>query len=204
MNVLVFIALLLAAGLMDLVVLPRVAGAGAGAEPAVTAAAPAAAPAAEAQSLYALPARGLLGEDAPLAAHRGKVALVVNVASRCGLTPQYAGLEKLYRELAPQGFVVLGFPSNDFKEQEPGTPQEIRAFCDAEYGVTFPLFEKAPVTGEAKSAIYRFLTRGFAEPNWNFTKYLVDRQGRVLQRFDPRTAPDDPQLREAVVRALAG
>lgn len=231
MQVILFLALLMAAGVMDLVVAPRLAVAGG--QPAAAASAQPQAPAAAAAdpakaatgaaataatgagggagaaqpqapaSFYDLPAQGLMGEDAPLAAHRGRVALVVNVASKCGLTPQYAGLEKLHRELAPQGFVVLGFPSNDFREQEPGTPQEIRAFCDANYGVTFPLFAKQRVTGAEKSPVYRFLTRELEEPSWNFTKYLVDRQGRVRQRFDSRTAPDDPGLREAIARALA-
>jgi len=229
MQAILFLALLMAAGVMDLVVAPRLAVAGD--RPAAAASARPQAPAAvtadpardatgvaaaaatgsgagaaqpqAAASFYDLPAQGLMGEDAPLAAYRGRVALVVNVASKCGLTPQYAGLEKLHRELAPRGFVVLGFPSNDFREQEPGTPQEIRAFCDANCGVTFPLFAKQRVTGAEKSPVYRFLTRELEEPSWNFTKYLVDRQGRVRQRFDPRTAPDDPGLREAIDRALA-
>ncbi len=231
MQAILFLALLMVAGVMDLVVAPRLAVAGS--QPAAAAAAPgqpqAPAPVAAdparaaagataatatgagegaaqpeaAASFYDLPAHGLMGEEAPLAAYRGRVALVVNVASKCGLTPQYAGLEKLHRELAPRGFVVLGFPSNDFRDQEPGTPQEIRAFCDANFGVTFPLFAKQRVTGADKSAVYRFLTRELEEPSWNFTKYLIDRQGRVRQRFDPRTAPDDSGLREAIDRALA-
>jgi glutathione peroxidase len=154
-------------------------------------------------SLYELKTSTLEGEPADLAIYRGRVALVVNVASKCGLTPQYAGLEKLYRELAEQGFVVLGFPSNDFMNQEPGSPEEIRAFCDAEYGVTFPLFAKTRVKGDEKSEIYRYLTRELDEPSWNFTKYLVDAEGRVLYRFSPRTKPDDPELRGAIEAALA-
>ena len=197
MNTLIFLVLLMTAGLLDLVVLPRAAEA----EPRVGAAAT---QQVQTGSFYDLPARGLLDPLASLALYRGQVALVVNVASKCGLTPQYAALEKLYEELAPAGFVIIGFPSNDFLGQEPGTPEEIRAFCDAKYGVTFPLFEKVRVKGDGKSPVYRFLTRSLEEPSWNFTKYLIDRQGRVLQRFDPRTPPDDPQLREAIVRALAG
>jgi glutathione peroxidase len=197
MNFMLFFALLMTAGLLDLVVLPRATSAGPRPETAAAAPAPAG-------SFYDLPAHGLLDAQASLAAYHGKVALVVNVASKCGLTPQYAGLEKLYLELAPRGFVILGFPSNDFLGQEPGTPAEIRAFCDAKYGVTFPLFEKVRVKGDDKSPVYRYLTRELEEPSWNFTKYLVDRQGRVLQRFDPRTPPDDPKLREAIARALAG
>jgi glutathione peroxidase len=158
---------------------------------------------ASASSLHAFSTRTLEGQTVSLGIYRGRVLLVVNVASRCGLTPQYAGLETLHRELADSGFAVLGFPSNDFLEQEPGTPAEIRAFCDAEYGVTFPLFEKVKVKGEDKCPIYRFLTRDHPEPSWNFTKYLVDQDGHVVQRFDPRTPPDDPQLRAAIMKLLS-
>jgi len=156
----------------------------------------------EAAGFYTLTSRTLEGEEVALATWQGQVALVVNVASKCGLTPQYAGLEKLYRELAPQGFVVLGFPSNDFRNQEPGTPAEIRSFCTTNYEVTFPLFEKMVVTGEQKSEIYAFLTREQKEPSWNFTKYLVGRDGQVLARFEPGTAPDDPELRGAIMKEL--
>ncbi len=155
-------------------------------------------------SLYDLQGLTLEGEEVAFGAWRGKVALVVNVASKCGLTPQYAGLEKLYRELAPRGFVILAFPSNDFRNQEPGSAEEIRTFCQQNYGVTFPLFAKVVVTGEEKCEVYRFLTRDHAEPSWNFTKYLVDRAGRVLERFEPATKPDDPALREAIEKALTG
>ena len=135
----------------------------------------------------------------------GRPALLVNVASKCGLTPQYEGLEKLHRELSGAGFAVLGFPSNDFMGQEPGTPEEIRAFCDAKYQVTFPLFEKVAVKGDGKCDLYRFLTAGgLEEPTWNFTKYLVGRDGRVIARFGPRTAPDDPELRAAIDAAGSG
>jgi len=154
--------------------------------------------------LFDLQSRTLEGEEVALGDWRGKVALVVNVASKCGLTPQYAGLEKLYRELAPRGFVILAFPSNDFRNQEPGSAEEIRTFCQQNYGVTFPLFAKVAVTGEEKCEVYRFLTRDHAEPSWNFTKYLVDRQGGVLERFEPGTKPDDPALRKAIEQALTG
>ncbi len=155
-------------------------------------------------SFYDLSTRTLAGEPAPLSAWKGRVTLVVNTASKCGLTPQYEGLEKLHRELSGAGFAVLGFPSNDFMGQEPGTPEEIRAFCDAKYQVTFPLFEKVAVKGDAKCDLYRFLTAGgLEEPTWNFTKYLVGRDGRVLARFGPRTAPDDPELRAAIDAALS-
>ena len=159
---------------------------------------------AAAGSFYDLKSRTLAGEPAALDLYKGKVALVVNTASKCGLTPQYEGLEKLHRELSGAGFVVLGFPSNDFMGQEPGTPEEIRAFCDTKYQVTFPLFEKVAVKGDGKCDLYRLLTAGgLEEPTWNFTKYLVGRDGRVIARFGPRTAPDDPELRSAIDAALA-
>jgi glutathione peroxidase len=155
-----------------------------------------------ASGFYALQSRTLEGEEIALSAWQGQVALVVNVASKCGLTPQYAGLEKLYRELAPRGFVILAFPSNDFSNQEPGTPAEIRQFCTIKYEVTFPLFEKVQVRGEQKCEIYRFLTQDHEEPTWNFTKYLVSRDGRVVARFDPRTKPDAADLRKAIEQEL--
>lgn len=154
-------------------------------------------------SLYDLQTWSLEGEPVDLGRYRGQVALVVNTASKCGLTPQYEGLEALYRDLAPRGFVVLGFPANDFKEQEPGTAAEIREFCTLKFDVTFPLFAKTTVKGEQKSEIYRLLCAELAEPTWNFTKYLVDKHGRVLVRFGPRTAPDDQALRDAILQALA-
>ena len=154
-------------------------------------------------SFYALETRTLEGEEISLAEWDGRVALVVNVASKCGLTPQYEGLEALHRELSDRGFAVLGFPSNDFMNQEPGSPSEIRAFCSDTYGVTFPMFEKVAVKGEAKSPVYEHLTRELEEPTWNFTKYLVDRSGTVLYRFPPQTAPDDEDLRAKIEAALA-
>jgi len=155
-------------------------------------------------SLYDLEVRTLEGEAADLDQYRGLVALVVNTASKCGLTPQYEGLEALYREFAPQGFVVLGFPSNDFMGQEPGSPAEIRYFCTERYDVSFPLFEKSRVKGDEKSPVYALLTAELDEPSWNFTKYLVDREGTVVARFGPRTAPDSPRLRATIESALTG
>ena len=195
MKELLFGGLLIAAGMLDLYVLPRAAAAG-------TAARPGAASRAEPASLHDLRTRTLEGEPVSLANWRGRVLLVVNVASRCGLTPQYGGLERLHRELADRGFSVLAFPSNDFLGQEPGTPAEIRAFCSAEYDVSFPLLEKVKVKGEDRCEVYRFLTREHDEPSWNFTKYLVDPKGRVVRRFDPRTPPDDPELRAAIEALL--
>ena len=159
-------------------------------------------PADEPASLYDLKTRTLAGEPAELAIYRGKVALVVNLASKCGLTPQYEGLEELYRELASRGFVILGFPSNDFMGQEPGTPEEIQQFCSTRYDVTFPLFEKVKVKGEDRCGVYQLLTAGLKEPNWNFTKYLVDAEGKVLYRFGPRTKPDDEDLRARIEELL--
>lgn len=156
-------------------------------------------------TLWTQQTRTLAGEPTSLEPWRGQVALVVNVASKCGLTPQYEGLEALYREFKDQGFVILAFPSNDFMGQEPGTPAEIQSFCSTKFDVTFPLFEKMVVKGEGKSELYRFLTAGgLEEPSWNFTKYLVDREGRVISRFAPRTTPEDPGLRAAVKAAIGG
>lgn len=155
------------------------------------------------ESLYALTSRTLTGDPIELKEFEGQVALVVNVASKCGLTPQYEGLEKLHDELKDRGFTVLGFPSNDFLNQEPGTPEQILEFCSSTYGVSFPMFEKVVVKGDAKAPVYQLLTRNLEEPTWNFTKYLVDRQGRVLYRFAPRTEPSDPDLRAKIEAALA-
>ncbi len=145
----------------------------------------------------------LLGEPLSLSDYEGKVCLVVNVASKCGLTPQYAGLEALQSELGGDDFTVLGFPSNDFQNQEPGTPEEIAEFCSKTYGVTFPMFEKVKVTGEEKSEIYQFLCADLEQPTWNFTKYLVGRSGEVLYRFAPKTEPDDDELRARIAQAIA-
>lgn len=158
----------------------------------------------EVASLYQMSTATLEGVPFDLSAYEGRVALVVNVASRCGLTPQYEGLQELYDELEPRGFVVLAFPSNDFMGQEPGSAEEIRAFCSENYGVTFPVFSKRPVTGEDMDEVFQFLTLEQEAPSWNFTKYLVDRDGHVVRRFGPRTSPDDPALREAIEAALGG
>lgn len=160
----------------------------------------------EAEStFYSMQTRTLSGEPVDLTQYKGKVSLIVNTASQCGLTPQYEGLEALYRELSPQGFVILGFPSNDFMGQEPGTAKEIAEFCRTNFDVTFPLFAKDHVKGEEKSEIYGTLVAtGLEEPTWNFTKYLVDRQGKVVARFGPRTKPDDADLRQAIEDLLVG
>lgn len=154
-------------------------------------------------SLYDLDAVSLDGQAVDLGQYRGRVALVVNTASKCGLTPQYEGLEKLYVELADQGFVVLGFPSGDFMGQEYDEAAAIREFCSVNYGVTFPLFARSHVKGKNRSEVFGLLTEELEEPTWNFTKYVVGKDGRVVARFGPRTAPDNPRLRDTIERALA-
>lgn len=133
----------------------------------------------------------------------GKVLLVVNTASKCGFTPQYDALEKLHAELESRGFAVLGFPSNDFMSQEPGTEKEIREFCTLTYGVKFPMFQKVSVKGDAADAFYKELAaQGGGEPGWNFHKYLISKDGKVLQAFGSRVKPDAPELRAAIEAAL--
>lgn len=140
----------------------------------------------------------LTGGEQDLAAFQGKVVLIVNTASRCGLTGQYEGLQALYERKGDEGFVILGFPANNFRDQEPGTNDEIAEFCEKTYGVTFPMFAKVSVKGDDICPLYRELTTQPApvggEIRWNFDKFLVDRSGRVVARFDPRTQPDDPAL----------
>ena len=156
-------------------------------------------------NLYSMKTKTLEGKDIDLGEYKGKVALVVNVASRCGMTPQYNGLEKLYGELKGQGFVILGMPCNDFGGQEPGTADEIRTFCSTKYNVTFPMFTKVQTKpGAGQSEIYEFLgTRTGKLPGWNFGKYLIGRDGQPIAFFDSRTAPDDKALLEAIEKALA-
>ena len=155
-------------------------------------------------SLYDLKVTTLAGQPSDLAAYRGKVVLVVNVASRCGYTPQYAGLEKLYREMEPKGLTILGFPSNDFGGQEPGTPEEIQTFCKTTYDVTFPLFSKVVTkAGAEQSPVYTFLGETGNLPTWNFAKYVVDKAGKVVAFFPSKVTPDAPELRAAIEKALA-
>lgn len=149
---------------------------------------------------------GLTGGEIDLSAFRGKPVLIVNTASKCGFTPQYAGLEALWKEYGPQGLAVIGVPSNDFGAQEPGTAQEIAAFCDRTYGVTFPLAAKAHVRGPGAIPLFRWLrAQGgvLSAPRWNFYKYLIGRDGRLAAWFTPLTAPGSARLRRAVKRALA-
>jgi glutathione peroxidase len=155
-------------------------------------------------SFYDLETMTLDGKSADLAQYKGKVSLVVNVASKCGYTPQYEGLEKLQREMKGKDFNVLGFPSNDFGGQEPGTAQEIATFCKLTYGVTFPMFEKVVTRkGPDQSPIYTFLGSSGNLPAWNFSKYVVDKQGRIVAFFASQVTPEDPALRAAIAKALA-
>ena len=142
------------------------------------------------------------GKPAPLSAYRGKVVLIVNVASRCGFTPQYAGLEALYEKYKDRGFVILGFPANNFGGQEPGTNEEIKTFCSSKYNVTFPMYSKISVKGDDKAPLYQFLTATGGEIQWNFTKFLVDKDGKVVARFEPKVTPESPEVAEAIEKAL--
>lgn len=159
-------------------------------------------------NLYEIPVNTITGEPNSLAPFVGKVLLVVNVASKCGLTPQYEGLEALHEKYAERGFSVVGFPCNQFKGQEPGSAEEIQAFCSTTYGVTFPLYEKIDVNGDERHPIYEQLTavadaqdyRG--DIRWNFEKFLVGPDGSV-QRFAPTVVPDDPILVSAIEAALS-
>lgn len=137
-------------------------------------------------------------------AYGGQVLLVVNTASKCGLTPQYEGLEALHQKYSPQGFAVLGFPSNDFMGQEPGTEAEIQEFCTLTYGVKFPMFEKVVVRGSEAAPLFRELAAATGDqPGWNFHKYLIDRSGKVVASFGSRTKPDAPEIVAAIEKAIA-
>jgi glutathione peroxidase len=157
-------------------------------------------------SLYDISAQRLDGSTGQLAEYRGKVLLIVNVASRCGFTPQYAGLEALYRKYRDQGLVVLGFPCNQFGAQEPGSAAEIGAFCSSTYDVTFPLFAKVDVNGPDAHALYQHLKSakpgilGTEGIKWNFTKFLVNRQGEVVERYAPKDTPES--LDSAIAAAM--
>jgi glutathione peroxidase len=178
--------------------------------------------------IQSIPVRRITGEETTLNEHNGKVVLIVNVASKCGLTPQYEALETLYRQYNGKGFVICGFPSNDFAGQEPGTNDEIQSFCTLNFGVDFPLYEKITVVGNDKHPLYseliaarpeaistsetpfeEDLKRFGVQPNtapeilWNFEKFIIDREGNVAARFAPNTTPDDPALIKALEEELA-
>lgn len=158
--------------------------------------------------IHDIPLKTLAGEDTTLGALEGKTLLVVNVASKCGLTPQYTGLEKLQERYADKGFSVVGFPCNQFAGQEPGTAEEIQTFCSTTYGVSFPLFEKLDVNGESRHPLYAELTKAAdaegaaGDVQWNFEKFLVAPDGTVVNRFRPRTEPDAPEVLAAIEAVL--
>jgi glutathione peroxidase len=161
-----------------------------------------------ASSLYNFTLPSIDGKPMPLADFKGKVILMVNVASQCGYTPQYTALEAVYEKYKDKGFVIVGFPASDFGQQEPGTNQEIKTFCSRKYSVTFPLYAKVSVKGADQTPLYQYLTKE-ADPavageiKWNFTKFLVDRSGHVVQRFEPAVTPDSPQVVSAIEKLLA-
>jgi len=158
-------------------------------------------------SIQDIAVKDIDGKDTSLSAYKGKVLLIVNVASKCGLTPQYKGLEAIHEKYKDQGFSVLGFPCNQFNGQEPGTNEEIKRFCSTKYNVTFPLFDKLDVNGPKRHPLYAELA-GKDSPypgdiKWNFGKFLIGRDGKIIKRFEPRTTPDDPEVTKAIEAALA-
>ncbi|MDD2239498.1 MAG: glutathione peroxidase [Kiritimatiellae bacterium] len=159
------------------------------------------------QGIHTLTMKDIDGEDVALSAYQGQVLLVVNVASKCGFTRQYAGLEKLYNTYKDRGFAILGFPANNFMRQEPGTEAEIKSFCTLTYGVTFPMFSKISVKGKTIHPLYAFLTSKEDSDHggaitWNFNKFLIGKDGQVIGRFGSRTEPDAPELVAAIEKAL--
>ena len=161
-----------------------------------------------ASNVYEFTPKSIDGQAAPLDAYKGKVLLLVNVASKCGFTPQYKALEAVYEKYKDQGLVVVGFPANNFMSQEPGTNEEIKTFCSRTYNVTFPMMSKISVKGDDKAPLYQFLTDTAANPStggeikWNFTKFLVDKNGKVVARFEPKVTPDSPEVVAAIEKAL--
>ncbi len=157
--------------------------------------------------VYTFTLNSIDGKPAPLADYKGKVVLIVNVASQCGYTPQYSALESIYEKYKDQGFVILGFPANNFGSQEPGTNEEIKTFCTRKYSVTFPMYAKISVKGADQAPLYAYLTKetgtGLAgDIKWNFTKFLVDREGKVVQRFEPAVTPDSNEMTAAIEKQL--
>ena len=170
--------------------------------------APTAAPTTQQTGPLTFTMKDIDGHDVNLADYRGKVVMIVNVASRCGFTPQYQGLEALYKTYADRGFVILGFPANNFASQEPGTDSEIKTFCSSKYDVTFPMMSKISVAGDDQHPLYALLTGtqdgAFAGPiGWNFTKFLIDRNGSVYARFPSKTKPSDSVVTSAIEAGLA-
>src|SRR5580693_9270783 len=163
-----------------------------------------------AANIYDFTLPSIDGKPMPLAEFKGKVVLVVNVASRCGYTPQYSALESLYEKYKDRGFVIVGFPANNFGAQEPGTNEEIKTFCTAKYHVTFPMMAKVSVKGSDITPLYQYLTDKTVHPQtggeigWNFTKFLIGPDGKVIARFDSAVEPDSPQVTSAIEKALSG
>jgi glutathione peroxidase len=161
-----------------------------------------------ASSVHEFTLKSIDGQPAPLSTYEGKVLLLVNVASKCGYTPQYAGLQKLYEQYKDKGLVVVGVPANNFGGQEPGTNEEIKTFCTRTYNVTFPMTSKVSVKGDDQTPLYQYLTSATANPatagdvKWNFTKFLVSKHGKVIGRFESKVRPDAPELTSAIEQAL--
>jgi glutathione peroxidase len=160
-----------------------------------------------ASGIYSFTLNSIDGKPAPLANYKGKVVLVVNVASQCGYTPQYSALEATYEKYKKQGFVILGFPANNFGAQEPGTNEEIKTFCTRKYSVTFPMYSKISVKGADQAPLYAYLTKDtgpglIGDIKWNFTKFLIDRNGKVVQRFEPAVTPDSKEVVSAIEKQL--
>ncbi len=160
------------------------------------------------KTVYDFTLNSIDGQATPLSNYKGKVVLLVNVASRCGFTPQYTALESIYEKYKDRGFVIIGIPANNFGSQEPGTNAEIKTFCTAKYNVTFPMMAKVSVKGSDITPLYQFLTdkseKTGGEIGWNFTKFLVGPDGKVLARFDSKVVPDSPEVTSAIEKALAG
>jgi glutathione peroxidase len=164
---------------------------------------------AEPKSIYDFNLKTIDGQPTSLKAYHGKVVLLVNVASKCGFTPQYTGLEALYEKYKDRGLVIVGIPANNFAQQEPGTDAEIKKFCSSKYSVTFPMMSKVSVLGDDKTPLYVFLTGKDTDPKfggdikWNFTKFLFDRNGNPVARFEPNITPDSPEVTAAIESALS-
>ena len=163
----------------------------------------------DAKSVYDFTLKSIDGQPTPLSEYHGKVLLLVNVASRCGFTPQYTALEAIYEKYKSRGLVIVGVPANNFMGQEPGTNEEIKTFCTKKYNVSFPMMSKLSVKGDDQTPLYQFLTSKSADPKfggeiqWNFTKFLFDRNGNPVARFEPKVTPDSPEVTAAIEAALA-
>ena len=157
-----------------------------------------------ASSIYDFTLNSIDGAPAPLSAYKGKVVMVVNVATKCGYTPQYAGLQKLYEKYKDKGFVIIVVPANNFGGQEPGTNEEIKTFCTRTYSVTFPMMSKVSVKGADKTPLYEYLTGAAGgDVKWNFTKFLIDKKGGIASRFESAVTPESPDMIKAIEQALA-